>query len=187
MQGAGAVQQQAVEQRQAAKQWIKPKEHQVKINWDAALNVSNHSTDLGGLIRDSKGDVLLAFCSNLGTLIEPYMAEALALRKAMVLCWELQFHTALFEGDCLQLISEAISSKILGNEIHPIIYDIRTFLKQAPGWSTQFCCREANRATHLLAKIACNNVEERVWMEDCPSLVDVITLEEQLCNSVMDE
>lgn len=91
MQGVRVVQHQTMEYRHAAKQWVKPNEQQVKFNWDATLNVSKHATGLEGLIRDSRGEVMVAFNNNLGILNEAYLAEALALRKAMVLCWNFNF------------------------------------------------------------------------------------------------
>lgn len=180
-------QQQNSKQRPAARQWTKPKENHVKVNCDAALNDSRQTTGLGGLFQNSDGEILVSFSSNIDSTIQSALAETLALRKAMLLCWELQFHKALFEGDCLKVITDASSSKTVGDELYPIIHDIRTMLQHSPGWSIQFCHREANRAAHHLAKIAYNFSEERVWMEECPSPIDVIVLEEKLCNSAMFE
>lgn len=57
------------------KRWGKPEEPYVKANWDAALNTSTNSMSLGGIIRDSNGNVLVTVYSffsqhNISTLGE---------------------------------------------------------------------------------------------------------------------
>lgn len=113
----------------------------------------------------------------------PPQAEALALRKAIFLYRDLHFHRVVFEGDCQRVILEANCSKVVGNDLHRILWDIKMLLRQEPEWSLTFCYRDANRAAHLLAKTACNIAEEHVWMEEYPPIVDVAVLADKLCNS----
>lgn len=64
-QAEGAVKQHAVIQRRANKQWVTPNEDQIKVKHDAALDEATQTTGLGGIFRDSRGEVLVTFCSKL--------------------------------------------------------------------------------------------------------------------------
>lgn len=86
------------------------------------------ATRLGGLIHNSNGDVLVSFCSKLNYIASPAMAEAFALRKALLLCMELQFPKVAFEGDCLKVITATNSTEPEGDELHYIISYIRKIL-----------------------------------------------------------
>lgn len=72
-----------------AKRWVGPEELFVKAIWDASLNTFTNSTGLGGIIRDSNGHALVTICSTISNLISPSLAEAIALRKLMLVWWEL--------------------------------------------------------------------------------------------------
>lgn len=71
------------------KPWRKPEENQVKFNWNAELSEPLQTIGLGGLIHETNGEVLASFCSKLNYLVHPVMAEAFALRNALLLCLEL--------------------------------------------------------------------------------------------------
>lgn len=76
----------------------------MKTNWDVAINTTTNISGLGGLMRYSNREVLVSFCCSINSLTKLKLAEALALRKAMSICWELELPNVLFEGDCLQVI-----------------------------------------------------------------------------------
>lgn len=64
--------------------WRTLEEPYVKADWDAALNIVTNSTGLGGIIRDSNGEAMVTVCSSLRQTTSPLLAEALALRKLML-------------------------------------------------------------------------------------------------------
>lgn len=72
----------------------------MKLNWDAAVDVQHNSTVIGGILRDSEGEEQMAFCNRLLSALSPALAEAMSLRKAMMLCKELGIPEMSFEGDC---------------------------------------------------------------------------------------
>lgn len=58
----------------AMKGWMKLQGIQVKANWDAALKVEANTTGLGGLVRDSNGEVLVSFFCCLPSNLKPILA-----------------------------------------------------------------------------------------------------------------
>lgn len=66
-------------------------------------------TGVGGLARDSTGEVLATFSSSYHFALPPDIAKATALRKALQLCHELGLRDVIFQGDCLKVIN-AINS-----------------------------------------------------------------------------
>lgn len=48
---------------QAAKKWFPLATNMVKANWDAVINSQQATTSLGGIFRDSNGDILASFYS----------------------------------------------------------------------------------------------------------------------------
>lgn len=68
------------------KHWQRPQVSYLKTNWDIATNSVICSFGLGGITRDRDGEIMPAFCSNLPTCFKPEIVEALALRKAMIMC-----------------------------------------------------------------------------------------------------
>lgn len=104
------------------KGWLKPQENQVKANWDAALKVEANTTGMGGLHRDSNGEVLVFFCWCLPSKLKHILAEAAALRKAMIICQELNLANVIFEGDCLQVTNADNRAQVNNVELSPIIF-----------------------------------------------------------------
>lgn len=70
----------------------------MKFSWNAAVDTQPDVTGLRGVMRDSAGEVHLTFCSTITTAVELEAAEAMALRKSMLLCAELGIPETIFEG-----------------------------------------------------------------------------------------
>ncbi|XP_042972999.1 uncharacterized protein LOC122304801 [Carya illinoinensis] len=71
--------------------WKAPGDEVVKVNWDAGVNLKEERIGIGVVIRDDKGEVLVALCSSRGVCCSPVVAELHALWRAMKLCAELNF------------------------------------------------------------------------------------------------
>lgn len=123
--------------------WTAPIGSQLKFNWDAAI--SSNSSGLGGCIRDKEGEVILSFSCNLHSLLEPIIVEAMALRKVMLICKELNLSMIAFEGDCLQVVSAASSHMPSHDLLAPILFDIHHMQERAHNWTVLYTRRNANR------------------------------------------
>lgn len=62
---------------------------------------------LGGVIRDADGEVDVAICLNQFVVQWLEVAEALALRKIMQICEDLDMIRVIFEGNCLLVVKAA--------------------------------------------------------------------------------
>lgn len=91
--------------------WLNPQAPLIKSNWDAAVDRSSQSIGLGGIIKDSTGAVLAAFCSKIPALVQPKIAEACALKKSISICWEWNLLNIVFEGDCQTVVQAVYRSK----------------------------------------------------------------------------
>lgn len=80
----GIPQSSHVDEGAAAKLWIGLQEPYVKADWDAGLNTNSKSMGIEGIIRDSKEKALVTICSAIKVLHSPPLAEALALRRVML-------------------------------------------------------------------------------------------------------
>lgn len=70
---------------------------------------------------------------------------------------------------------------------HPIICDIHHLLRKVSSWKIHFVYRDANRAAHMLAKLACNLVEDQIWIEHYPYIVtELIQVEKLHVHSVIE-
>ncbi|XP_059446463.1 uncharacterized protein LOC132178010 [Corylus avellana] len=84
--------------------WEAPKDDFVKVNWDAAVDKHRRKMGIGVIIRDSMGEVLTTLSAPKDYIIEPDIAEALVVLRAVLFCGELGFHWVILEGDALQVV-----------------------------------------------------------------------------------
>lgn len=115
--------------RNGASRWLAPQNPQLKYNWDITSLVSYSS--LGGLIWDSKGEVILSFCSNHFPILDPTEAQVMTLRKAMQLCWKLNMSNIIYEGDYLQVVTIATNLLLRNDVIGPILLYIHKMVESA--------------------------------------------------------
>lgn len=153
------------------KGWMKPHGTQVKVNWDVALNNKVNTTGLGGLIRDSRGEVLISFCCCVQHHLQPVLVEVSVLRRTMTICLDLNISNIFFEGDYLQVVKAVNSPQASNTKLNPFIFDIQLLLLQNSDWQVCYAHKGANQVAHVLAKLACSVEFDRIWIEQCPSIV----------------
>jgi predicted TIM-barrel fold metal-dependent hydrolase len=71
--------------------WQKPPVGIMKINWDAALHKENKHMGVGVVIRDDKGDVVVALSKIVPYIVDPLTAETVAVWHAARLACEMGF------------------------------------------------------------------------------------------------
>ena len=162
--------------------WMVPEKGTVKLNWDAAYDKTAQQMGAGIVMRDSEGEVLVSLCVSKLNVGSPFVAETVALWRALTLCEELNVWEAVFEGDALGVI-QAINSKEESWEWSgQLIEDIRGILVNRPLWKIQHIYREGNKLAHFLATFAYNVKEEQVWIEDGPKGYFSFFLQDKFCN-----
>lgn len=105
----------------------------------------------------------------------------------MQLCWEPNMFNIVYEGNCLQVVTAAANLLPRNDAIDLILFDIHWMLEGAQKWSISHTPRQANQAAHGLAKLACNMSNDVVWMEDAPTSILAVILEDKLCIDLFNE
>lgn len=83
--------------------WHAPESGVFKINSNATI-FGDGKLDLGWIVRDELGEVMLATCAMHGAGCEVNIAEALAARHAVKTTVEAGLRNLVLESDCLKLI-----------------------------------------------------------------------------------
>lgn len=84
------------------------------------------------------GEIILSFCSLEAYSKNPYLAEAQALRKDMLICYDLGLNQIEFEGDCQYIIHTVKAGEVDSIVLRPILFDFLTLLQHHPSWKLQF-------------------------------------------------
>ncbi|XP_057430540.1 uncharacterized protein LOC130723502 [Lotus japonicus] len=147
--------------------WRRPEEGMIKVNVDASFK---SATDSGsGLIaRDSEGQVLAAAASYPVVASSPVLAEAWALRWAIILALELGFRRVCFETDCLLLFQRWQKPPDGVSYLMSILRECLSFRRFFDVMTLSFVRRSGNSVADLLARRA-STYAGLVWVEEVPS------------------
>ncbi|XP_041016197.1 uncharacterized protein LOC121258719 [Juglans microcarpa x Juglans regia] len=114
----------------------------VKVNWDASLHLKRKRIGVGIMIRDAKGETLVAVCDQRKHVQDPSVAECHALWKALELCNELNIQKVMFKGDVKAIVSAVNSEEEDLSSVDFLVDDIHSMLRNIPNWSLHFAYRE---------------------------------------------
>ncbi|XP_062155083.1 uncharacterized protein LOC133863104 [Alnus glutinosa] len=159
--------------------WQKPPVGIMKINWDAALHKENKHMGVGVVICDDKGDVVVALSKIVPYIVDPLTAETVVVWHAARLVCEMGFQNVLMEGDSLSVIQELQKQGPNGSGCGQLIIDTKSILSSLDSVSFQHVKRDANKVAHCLAKFALSQMLDKVWVEDCPPIIQPIVLAKQ--------
>ncbi|KAF5452147.1 hypothetical protein F2P56_027178 [Juglans regia] len=161
--------------------WKKPRQSFVKANWDAAVDQKERKMEIGIIIRDEEGEVLVVVEGQQRYVVQPAVAESYALWKAIEVCRDLNLERVIFEGDA-QVIVKAVNSKEEDRSAYGSIVEAsKKLISSWKDWSVEFVYRHANEAAHTLAKEALHLDTEFVWIEEIPNCIRNITEKERTC------
>jgi ribonuclease HI len=82
----------------------------VLINVDATIFSSTRRMGMGAVIRDHTGNCLVA-CSESKKAVAPEIAEALAMRRAIILAKDEGFSKIIVDSDCLSVVKQVTSDQ----------------------------------------------------------------------------
>ncbi|XP_056691662.1 uncharacterized protein [Spinacia oleracea] len=122
--------------------------------WDLMLQMDSHQLKAAAsiIIRDTKGDMVLAKAFNLGdTWVS--MAEALALHKGVQEAIRLGLQNLQIEGDNLLVINALKGIWNVPWKLQNIFQDIKTLLHSLHNVHIQHVFRDANRGADWIANV----------------------------------
>uniref|UniRef100_A0A0A8XVJ3 Reverse transcriptase zinc-binding domain-containing protein n=1 Tax=Arundo donax TaxID=35708 RepID=A0A0A8XVJ3_ARUDO len=159
------------------KRWAPPREGWVMVNVDAAVFAKPDRMGIGIVIRDHNSCFLVACRQTIEGITVPELAEALAIRRAVLLTSELEYNQALIASDCLSLVQKL---RLEGNDRSHAGVIIQDIKQAARGSSAVFSFIHVNRCcngvAHVLARSA-DQLCDSVWTNEAPEVIRA-----SLCN-----
>ena len=155
--------------------WKPPPWPKLKVNFDGAMFRENQRAGVGVIVRDAVGRVCASMAKSFHLSFSVAAVEVLAAKKALQLAKDLGFHSIILEGDSKMAIDGLLSKNSSLNEYGHLLSEAKEVANQMDLVEFQFVPRQANKATHNIARHARHVSEFTVWMEDVPPhLVSVI-------------
>ncbi|XP_050211369.1 uncharacterized protein LOC126661557 [Mercurialis annua] len=90
--------------------WTPPPQGTIKLNFDAALNSSNHVGSIGVVCSNYSGSPILCFAKKIYGAFSPLALESIAMLESLLLAKRMAYSNVLIEGDAKNVI-EAVNGK----------------------------------------------------------------------------
>ncbi|XP_074374476.1 uncharacterized protein LOC141714880 [Apium graveolens] len=134
--------------------WVKPQHEVVKITVDAAIMEHQGVSGIGLIARDHAGNLILARTRCIVEIMNPTLAEAIAVKEALSWAKELPGANFVIESDCLVVVQLIRSATPMRSRIGQIIEECRRSLQELNNVKLYFVKRSANMSAHELAHVA---------------------------------
>ncbi|XP_075636776.1 uncharacterized protein LOC142609015 [Castanea sativa] len=135
----------------SSKLWQPPPHDVYKLNFDAAVFSRLERTGIGAIIRNDKGEVMVAMFAVGPSAENSEEAELLACRRSLEFALNARFISLIIEGDNVNTI-QAISSSLPNHSILGYVVDDIRHLIHGLHWArTNQIRRGGNTVAHVLA------------------------------------
>ncbi|KAM6576524.1 hypothetical protein CsatB_028361 [Cannabis sativa] len=124
--------------------WTAPPPGQLKLNTDAAINMSSSLIGLGAILRNSHGKIVAAMSTSVKGRCKPEEIEAMALSWSLKTLLQLELPVHLIETDSLLVVQNLKKSTTHLTSFHAILNDVHFLVSNFPR------ARFANNEAHLL-------------------------------------
>uniref|UniRef100_A0A803PF09 RNase H type-1 domain-containing protein n=1 Tax=Cannabis sativa TaxID=3483 RepID=A0A803PF09_CANSA len=148
--------------------WSPPVGNSLKMNVDAAVNITDKKLGIGAVVRNNQGEVIAAFSKPSQGCFRSDEMEAKALFHSLIWATKHQLPLALVETDALRVSSALNSFHRDLSYFSDLIDDVRCLLSSFPGVTVAHVRRQANQAAHGLAKYALELDEDVTWIREIP-------------------
>lgn len=163
----------------STQKWSPPPEGWLMINVDAAIFSHSGRAGYGVVVRDHLGAPVAAYRGCFDHTQSPEVAEALAVRQALVLAKNAGFQKIQVASDCLTLINKLQGTGLDRSSIGAIVQDIKSAATKFLACDFNHVKRCCNEAAHVLAKSAEYNAESS-WFNVYPDKIRTIICNEQV-------
>lgn len=146
--------QRGVMQHQERK-WVKPEPGYRKLNVDTAVKEGQNSFSVGLVLRDDRGQYIAGKMRHFAWSVKVAEAETVAILEGLLWIDDLPSGPITIESDSLLSVN-AISKGCLNLlEIGHLVQHCRNIISSREGVSVVFARKQANKATHILARYPC--------------------------------
>ncbi|KAH0689250.1 hypothetical protein KY289_016608 [Solanum tuberosum] len=122
--------------------WKFPTAGTLKLNTDGSFISTNESVGMGGVLRNEKGDFVLAFSCPI-RCASNLEAEAMAAKHGMNICYQKNHSNFILELDSLAIVEMINEGKCCNFKLNLIIEELQQLKKHA-NVKVKHCFREAN-------------------------------------------
>lgn len=154
----------------AGASWRPPEENVIKLNTDGAIDASQGCAGAGIVVRDHLGLLLAGSCIKYAGVSEPFVAEILACRDAVLMAIERGWSSIVIETDCQIFVRDWIEGNDRSGGGH-IIREMKSYLSNFQGFDLKFVGRGANAAAHACARHALSLDVPRVTFDVAPDFL----------------
>ncbi|KAF5454504.1 hypothetical protein F2P56_024162 [Juglans regia] len=151
--------------------WKAPPPGTFKLNVDGAFSQDGSVTGIGAVLRDSKGEVLMAAAIRERASLNVYELEGLAILRGLQLCLHLGIYHLSIESDSLLVVNEfdrnGQSMATMGN----VISEVRKLMFCFQTCELTHVNRSCNIVTHTLAKLGLSVSEISLWWGSYPGVI----------------
>ncbi|XP_059451232.1 uncharacterized protein LOC132182040 [Corylus avellana] len=158
--------------------WTLPPPEWVKANWDASLETQRGIMGCAVVIRDHRGQLIVAKCFSRKGCPSPLTAEALAALMAVQLSKERGFQPVHLEGDAKSVVNAITCAGADRSRLGHVLDDLKMEVQSIPHWKMSFIKCEGNNAAHVLAKHASQHVLDKTWEVPPDCIRDLLLLEQ---------
>ena len=113
--------------------WKKPPTGVYKINFDRATTDDGRCSSIGLVIRDFRGEVVIALCRVLQGNFSMDETKVLVVEEGILLAKEMGLHHITIESDSLYVVQRILSKEVKGEMGH-IVQGILTLLEWFSSW-----------------------------------------------------
>ncbi|KAK2651634.1 hypothetical protein Ddye_011490 [Dipteronia dyeriana] len=151
--------------------WHPPPQGGFKFNTDPVVPSDGSSFNIGAVIRDAKGQVVLVVSKCLRGHFSVEVCEALALREGLCLAKQHCLSVGWAEVDTANVAAGVNSSKPCKSVACFVFDDISSLCKDVGVFSCMAISRVGNGLAHNLTSLAISSLRDHLWQGYCPSFL----------------
>ncbi|KAK6147870.1 hypothetical protein DH2020_018782 [Rehmannia glutinosa] len=156
-------------------QWSRPEFPFLKCNVDASVSYASKQTGIGMVLRNDRGEFLVARTITFPGTYQIREAELIGLREILSWIFGMGLKQVIFESDAKVVIDNLRSVDIGESEYDAILNECRIVLNGEPDFSMSFVRRGGNMVAHELAKCSFSFANPSVWTSP-PLCIDRLLL-----------
>ncbi|XP_041009383.1 uncharacterized protein LOC121253437 [Juglans microcarpa x Juglans regia] len=137
----------------------RPNHSMQKLGWSRAV------------LRDEKGDVLMAVSKSEHELHEPASVELLAMLRGLQFILHLGISKVVLKSDYLLMVEALANSEDSLSSQGNLLKEVRNLLSHFNKYQVQHVIRGGNQVAHFLAKHAWSVYDLEMWMGFVPSFL----------------
>ncbi|KAK6123061.1 hypothetical protein DH2020_043213 [Rehmannia glutinosa] len=143
--------------------WIKPYPPYFKCNVDASLSNTQGMTSVAMVIRDDRGEFVVARSVLFPGFYQVREAEAIGVREALSWTKNLGLKYLILETDVKYVVDGLTNIEKGMSEYDILLKECQLLLQSKPAFSVTFVRRNGNMVAHALAKEAFSFDSPSVW------------------------